>query len=86
LNVEVTFTRADRRYKLERWRKAIRCGHTAFWPVVRLRYSLEAGVPLDLIAPLLGHSNTVMTKNYAHFSDKALRAATEKAAGLLEVR
>ena len=39
--------------------------------------ALEARVPLEVIAPLLGHSSTVMTKNYAHFSD------TEKAGKLL---
>jgi integrase len=41
--------------------------------------ALEGGVPLDAIAPLLGHSSTVMTRTYAHWSADALRAATGKA-------
>ncbi len=40
---------------------------------------LEQGEPIAAIAPLLGHSNTVMTKTYAHLSDKALRKATNVA-------
>jgi integrase len=45
--------------------------------------ALEGGVPLDAIAPLLGHSSTVMTRTYAHWSADALRAATAKAAAQL---
>lgn len=45
--------------------------------------ALEAGVSLDAIAPLLGHSSTVMTKTYAHWNADALREATEKAGRLL---
>jgi integrase len=45
--------------------------------------ALEAGVPLITIAPLLGHSSTVMTARYAHLSDPMLREATEKAGKLL---
>jgi hypothetical protein len=45
--------------------------------------ALEGGVPLDAIAPLLGHPTTVMTKTYAHWSAIALRVATGKAAAQL---
>jgi integrase len=45
--------------------------------------ALEAGVPLITIAPLLGHSSTVMTARYAHLSDRMLREATDKAGKLL---
>jgi integrase len=45
--------------------------------------ALEGGVPLDAIAPLLGHSSTVMTRTYAHWRDKLLRDATGKAAAQL---
>jgi integrase len=45
--------------------------------------ALEGGVPLDAIAPLLGHSSTVMTRTYAHWSADALRVATGKAAAQL---
>jgi hypothetical protein len=42
-----------------------------------------AGAPLITIAPLLGHSSTVMTARYAHLSDRMLREATDKAGKLL---
>jgi integrase len=45
--------------------------------------ALEAGAPLITIAPLLGHSSTVMTARYAHLSDRMLREATDKAGKLL---
>jgi integrase len=45
--------------------------------------ALEASVPLITIAPLLGHTSTVMTARYAHLSDPMLREATEKAGKLL---
>jgi integrase len=47
--------------------------------------ALEAGAPLITIAPLLGHSSTVMTARYAHLSDRMLREATTKAGRLLAV-
>ncbi len=43
-------------------------------------------MPLDAIAPLLGHASTVMTKTYAHWTLEALRAETQKAAELLQTR
>jgi hypothetical protein len=36
------------------------------------------------MAPLLGHSSTVMNARYAHLSDRTLREATDKASKLLE--
>jgi integrase len=45
--------------------------------------ALEAGAPLITIAPLLGHSNTVMTQRYAHISNQMLLEATTKAGNLL---
>jgi len=45
--------------------------------------ALEAGAPLITIAPLLGHSSTVMTARYAHLSDRMLLEATTKASKLL---
>jgi len=40
---------------------------------------LEHGAPIAAIGTLLGHANTVMTKRYAHLSDKALREASNVA-------
>jgi integrase len=47
--------------------------------------ALEAGAPLITIAPLLGHSSTVMTAHQAHLSDRMLREATDKAGKLFAV-
>lgn len=38
----------------------------------------DAGVPLSVIAELLGHSDIRMTKRYSHASDKAKREAVQK--------
>jgi hypothetical protein len=46
-------------------------------------FALQSGVPLITLAPLLGHSTTIMTARYAHLSDRMLREATEKAGKLL---
>ena len=32
--------------------------------------ALESGVPLDVVAQLLGHSGTTMTERYSHLSNK----------------
>jgi integrase len=42
--------------------------------------ALENGVPMDAIAPLLGHASTTVTKTNAHYSVEALRTETGKAA------
>ena len=38
----------------------------------------DEGVPLSVIAELLGHSDIRMTKRYSHASDKAKREAVQK--------
>jgi len=38
----------------------------------------DAGVPMSVIAELLGHSDIRMTKRYSHTSDKAKREAVQK--------
>jgi integrase len=38
----------------------------------------DAGVPLSVIADLLGHSDIRMTKRYSHATDKAKREAVQK--------
>lgn len=43
-------------------------------------------MPLDAIAPLLGHASTVMIKTYAHWTLEAPRAETQKAAKQLQTR
>ena len=40
--------------------------------------ALMAGVTLEELAKILGHSSTRMTARYAHFSDRALRDAVDK--------
>jgi integrase len=45
--------------------------------------AIESGVPLDALAPLLGHSSTVITKTYANWSAEALRIAAGTAARAL---
>ena len=36
------------------------------------------GVPLAVVARLLGHSNLSMTMRYAHFGDRDIEAAAER--------
>ena len=47
--------------------------------------AIEAGVPLDALAPLLGHASTSITRTYANWSGGALREASAKAAERLAV-
>lgn len=47
--------------------------------------AIESGVPIDAIAPLLGHRSSAITKVYAHLSTEVLRAASEKAAAALSL-
>jgi integrase len=70
------------------WEKVIKIADLKHLRVHDLRHvfattALEAGAPLITIAPLLGHSNTVMTARYAHLSDRMLLEATTKAGQLL---
>ena len=39
---------------------------------------VQEGVPLELVAELLGHSSLAMTRRYAHFASDNLRAAMAK--------
>jgi integrase len=41
---------------------------------------VQAGVPLELVAELLGHSSLAMTRRYAHFADSGLADAVRKLA------
>lgn len=45
---------------------------------------VQAGLSLAIVGKLLGHSSPQITQRYAHLSDSPLRAATERASGLLK--
>ncbi len=38
-------------------------------------FCVNAGVPLDVVASIVGHGNSVMTRHYAHISDAAKKNA-----------
>ena len=44
---------------------------------------LDAGVPIEVIRQILGHTDVVMTRGYAHLSQDAAREAIEKLGGAL---
>jgi hypothetical protein len=48
--------------------------------------ALEAGQPLAVIAPLLGHSSTIITARYAHLSERYLLDASNATAAKLTSR
>ena len=40
-------------------------------------FCANAGVPLDVVASIVGHGSTAMTRHYAHISDEAKGKAIE---------
>ena len=69
----------------EDWMQArIRCGlRHVHWHDLRhtcASWLVQAGVPLELVAELLGHSSLSMTRRYAHFADSGLVDAVRKLA------
>ncbi len=69
----------------EDWMLArVRCGlRHVRWHDLRhtcASWLVQAGVPLELVAELLGHSSLAMTRRYAHFATADLTAAVRKLA------